>query len=111
MFAWFRRLFRTTPTEWRLVHTHTVVVAIKPFASKEVKSKFYFHFSESNKGSRRVEYGCTHQEVTGDRLEQIARQIEAYHDIVTPWLSGRYVPEIPSYGDVVLMDVQKKLSQ
>lgn len=109
MFAWLYRLFRITPREWRLVKTHTVGIVRGDTKKDREEGKFYYHLYESNKGERRVEYGVT-WEMSPERIRAMAVRWDDYHEVVVPWLGGRYVPGIPSFNDIDALDVQAKLS-
>ena len=80
--------------DWRLVYTITLDVK-STLSQKE--GKLYFHFFESNKGNRKVEYEST---ISNDRLEEKAKKFSEYHEKVYPWLKGRLDPDIPRYSQI-----------
>lgn len=92
-------------------HVYTLKISItrkQQFTGVKTNGFFYYHLYETKNGKRKVEYGSTfamdYPEVTGQHFTD-------YHDIVLPWLNHRYVPNIPGYNDVDMIDVEKRLSE
>lgn len=115
MFSWFYKLLGRTlaapkpKEEWRLVHTHTVKIDQTQPDRTKIPGKFYYHLSESSFGNRKCTYGATFA-MTDMQLEMSGKKFDDYHEVVYPWLSGRYIKDIPRFDDVPQIDVMAKLS-
>jgi len=110
--TWFKNLF-TRKREY-LVHTLELTITInyvnqfKEVSYTENDVMFRIHLFESNKGKRRYEVFCTSSRCDAQGI--VKRQTE-FHDIVYPWLHGRYVEGIPHYTQVAAEDLMKKLGE
>ena len=79
--------------KWVLVKIITEVVNID-----KKQQNFYFRLYESNKGNRKVDFGCTDSAVRSLRF--LANQIPLYHEKIVRWEMGRYDPDIPIYDQI-----------
>lgn len=110
--TWLKNLF--TRRKEFLVHTMTFELNISytndqhEIESKEDDVRFRIHFFETNKGERRYELFCSSSRCNA---EGVLRKRPIYHDVVYPWLHGRYVSEVPKWSDVEMLDLQKRLSE
>lgn len=110
--AWFKNLF-IRKREY-LVHTIEMIITInyvnqyRSISHTEDDVRFRVHLFESNKGKRRYEVFCTSSRC--DAAGIVKKQAE-FHDVIYPWLHGRYVEGIPHYTQVAAEDLMKKLGE
>lgn len=110
--AWFKKLF-TRKREY-LVHTVEMTINInhvnqhRETLYRETDVMFRVHLFETNKGKRRYEIFCTS---TNCNAEGIVKRQPEFHDIVYPWLHGRYVEGVPHYTQIEAEDLMKKLGE
>lgn len=112
MKVFFKKLLsKLTPRKklinWRLVHTiKSNCVFTNEFGDKK-DCISYFFFYESDKGARRYEYQTNINVKKGEIKYEM---LDDYYDIVYPWVNGKFNPNIPSYNDMDVLDVEAKLS-
>lgn len=93
----------------KLVHTISFGIERQMEHGKK-KGTFYYYLFEDKNGKRRMHAGST-LDPGATNLDMQSKLFDDYHEVIFPWLHGRYVKGVPSYNDVDSLDVQAKLSE
>ena len=96
------RFMKFGKEQWALVK-----IIEEPVTIEKKPCKFYFRLFESNKGSRKVEFGCTMASIPD--LAYIAVQMDTYQGRIVRWKNGRYDPDIPRYSETAEEDTVNAL--
>jgi hypothetical protein len=110
MLSWLKLLL---PQKWRHVYTHVVDVRMTLVNQDTGRprlenGKVLYQCYESNRGNRKVNIAMTAAPLDGTNK---AKLIEDYQIKIVPWLGGQYDPDILSYSDVDVKNVERKLAR
>ena len=97
-----KNLFKKT--NWKLVKIIKLTVN-----HRNKSGNFYYRLYESNKGDRKMEYGCDLSSVNEEGAKDYAYRSPQYLEVIKRWLDGRSDPEILTYSQVVDEDVMNAL--
>ena len=89
---------------------HTMKLPIVRSISKE-KGFLVVHFYETQSGGKRLSLSSINFTIQEKTARELLETFEEYHDIIVPWMAGRYTPDIPTYEDIDQIDLMEKLKQ
>ena len=73
-------------------------------------TKFYIYLFETNKGNRSITVDTIYPGIKN--IMYVIKQYDLYHEVIYPWLHGKYDPTIPSYeraGEIEMITEKNKI--